>query len=119
MKKFLLFIISAIACFPAFAQNQFDGYDFIANLKNDASIGKIDFYVKTVDPCAFNAEKNYYGIESSISNTSASGFLNFKVQVTDCEGKIYEQSISILLSKLQRGFNKNIIYWTKHASNSE
>jgi hypothetical protein len=111
MKKSLLFFISAIACFPVFAQNQFDGYDFIANLKNDASIGKIDFYVKTVDPCAVNSEKNYYGIESSISNTSTSGFLNFKVQVTDCEGKIYEQSISILLSKLQRGFNNNNIYW--------
>jgi hypothetical protein len=95
----------------AAAQSQINGYDFISNLKNNANIGQIDFYVKSSDPCLIGNEKILFGINSTILNTNLNSFLNFKLQVVDCNGKIYEQSISTPLSKLQEGFNENIIIW--------
>jgi hypothetical protein len=111
MKKTIIFIIAIIICNHSFAQIQINGFDFISNLKDDVSVGKIDFYIKNIDPCSTNGEKNYFGIQSSVSNYGSSGFLNFKVQVVDCDGKILEQSISILLSRLESGFNENSVNW--------
>ena len=110
MKKTLFFIFITI-CAPAIAQNQINGFDFISNIKNDINIGQIDFYVKKEDPCSLKNEKNLFGINSTVANTNAVGYLNFKVQVTDCGGKIFEQSISIQLSNLQEGFTENIMSW--------
>ncbi len=68
------------------SQSQINGYDFITNLKNDANIGQIDFYVKSSDPCSIGNEKILFGINSTILNTNLNSFLNFKLQVVDCNG---------------------------------
>jgi hypothetical protein len=109
-KRILIYILIFFYTHTA-AQNQLNGYDFITNLKTDANIGQIDFYLMSADPCANNNAKNLYGINSTILNTNLNAYLNFKVQVVDCNGKILEQSISLSLSLLQEGFNENIITW--------
>ena len=93
------------------AQNQINGYDFIASLNTDANYGNINFYVKDVDPCSTTNEKSVFGFNAISLNPSQKVYLNFKIQVTDCYGKIYEQSISIPIYKLGEGFTENIVSW--------
>jgi hypothetical protein len=112
MKKQIFYLfIYLLNSISLFSQNQINGYDYVVTLKNDANFGQIDFFKKEADPCATNNEKSLYGFNSTILNPNPRLYLNFKVQVTDCAGKIYEQTISTQLSSLQEGFNDNIYSW--------
>ena len=112
MKYFLAFLfVFLLYNNSLFSQTQINDYDYVSNLKNDANFGQIDFYIKEVDPCSTNVEKSLFAINATIINSNPNLYLNFKVQVTDCIGKIIEQTISIQLSKLQEGFTENIIKW--------
>ena len=112
MKKQLIHLIIYILISQSlFSQNQINGYDFITNLNNDFNYGNIDFYVKDVDPCSTTNEKSVFGFNAISLNPSQKVYLNFKIQVTDCYGKIYEQSISIPIYKLGLGFTENIVSW--------
>ncbi len=112
MKKRIFYLfIYLFSNSSLFSQNQTMGYDYVAALKNDANFGQIDFFKKEADPCATNNEKSLYGFNTTILNSNPRLYLNFKVQVTDCMGKIYEQTISIQLSRLQEGFTEDYINW--------
>ena len=110
-KKIIFLFLLLNYCTLSIAQNKINGYDFISNLNNDFNYGNIDFYVRDADPCSTTNEKSVFGFNAISLNPSQKVYLNFKVQVTDCNGKIYEQSISIPIYKLGEGFTENIITW--------
>jgi hypothetical protein len=111
VKKIFLFLL-LIHCKSSIAQNQINGYDYITNLNTDANYGNIDFFVRDAEPCSTTNEKSVFGFNAISLNPNKRVYLNFKVQVTDCFGKIYEQSISIPLYKLSEGFTENIVSWS-------
>ena len=73
------------------------GFKIVQDLRNTQnSSDKIDFYVKIpLDPCSpTSLTKNLYAFHVINFDKNSYQYLNFKIQVVDCNGRIVEQTIS-------------------------
>jgi hypothetical protein len=86
------------------------GFKIVQDLRNTQnSSDKIDFYVKiSPDPCSpTSLVKSLYAFDVINFDKNSYQYLNFKIQVVDCNGRIVEQTISRETKNLDNGFNKS------------